>query len=625
MGFSRLSKNDLWCRRPACTVQPRRPHHKQLRKIAMTTTAGPTSSLPQYNMRYVWAISLVAALGGLMFGYDWVVISGAKPFYERVFNVATAWEEGWAMGSALVGCLIGAVLSGSLSDRFGRKRLLILSALLFVVSAIGIALVDTFVAFNVWRIAGGVAIGLASNLSPMYIAEIAPATVRGRLVAMNQFTIVLGILLAQGANYGIDHVCRRFDERAMATANPLSDDLDATSRVAVAVVRGTRPGSLEKAEKDFGWGRTDLDGAPWDAAKVAKELAWQVPGKERQQFIEEFMKLAAPHKGTLNSQAVIEIVKEMNAARKKQGATAINAEDILSLAVAGRGLTSHNEQYGWRWMFGVTALPACLFFLLMFFVPESPRWLVKNGKSSKARGVLQKIGGGPFADQEVANIEATLVGEIEKVNFRDLLEPKVLWIVTLGATLATLQQWCGLNVIFYYAADLFRDAGYTVSAALLNIVIIGTVNMLFTVIAVNSVDRCGRRILMLIGFLGLAVIHTLIGLSFFSGHTGSYVLGLALAAMAVYSLTTAPVVWVVLSEIFPNRIRGAAMSISVFSLWLACFILTFTFPLLAEHLGKAYTFWLYGAICAVGFLFCVRYLPETKGKTLEEIERELVD
>jgi MFS family permease len=591
--------------------------------IVMAASLG----VPQqrYNMGYVWAISLVAALGGLMFGYDWVVISGAKPFYERVFNVASAWEEGWAMGSALVGCLIGAVLSGGLSDRFGRKRLLILAALVFVVSAIGIALVDSFLAFNIWRIAGGVAIGLASNLSPMYIAEIAPAAVRGRLVAMNQFTIVSGILLAQVANYGIDYVCRRLDERALATASPFDVGLDTTEGVAVAAVRVTHPGSIEKIEKDFNWGATDLNGAGWDAARVAKELAWQVPGKDRQQFIENFTKLASRHKGALDKQAALGIVKEINAARVERKETPINAEDVLSLAVAGRGLTSHNERYGWRWMFGVTGLPACLFFVLMFFVPESPRWLVKSGKSSQARGVLARIGGEEFAGREVASIEATLVGEIEKVNFRDLLQPKVLWIVALGAILAVLQQWCGINVIFYYAADLFRDAGYTVSAALLNIVIIGTVNMVFTVIAVNSVDRCGRRILMLIGFLGLAVIHTLIGLTFFSGHGGTYVLGLVLAAMGIYSLTTAPVVWVVLAEIFPNRIRGAAMSISVFSLWTACFILTFTFPLLAEHLGKEYTFWIYAAICALGFLFCARYLPETKGKTLEEIEKELVD
>ena len=175
-------------------------------------------------------------------------------------------------------------------------------------------------------------------------------------------------------------------------------------------------------------------------------------------------------------------------------------------------------------MFGVTAVPALLFFILMFFVPESPRWLVKNGRSSQARGVLKRIGGGAFADQEVANIEATLVGEIEKVNFRDLLEPKVLWIVTFGAILAVLQQWCGMNVIFYYAVKLFGASGDTVSDALLKIVSLGMVNAVFTVIAVATVDRIGRRILMLFGFIGLAVIHTLLGLAFFCGAGGNYIL-----------------------------------------------------------------------------------------------------
>jgi MFS transporter, SP family, arabinose:H+ symporter len=211
------------------------------------------------------------------------------------------------------------------------------------------------------------------------------------------------------------------------------------------------------------------------------------------------------------------------------------------------------------------------------------------------------------------------------VNFWDLLKPKMRWILTIGVVLAVLQQWCGINVIFYYAADLFRAAGYTVSGALLNIVIIGTVNLLFTVIAINSVDRFGRRILMLIGFAGWAAIDTLIGASYFTGQGGGYILVLTLAAIGCYAVSLAPVTWVVLSEIFPNRIRGAAMSVSVFSLWTACFVLTYTFPLLDEHLGKSYTFWIYAAICAGGFLFTAASLPETKGKTLEEIEADLVD
>lgn len=550
----------------------------------MSTLAAPLAERRTYNMGYVWAISLTAALGGLMFGYDWVVISGTKPFYERFFEIRTAWEEGWAMGSALVGCLIGAVLSGSLSDRFGRKRLLILSALVFLVSSIGTGLADSFSAFNLWRIAGGVAIGLASNLSPMYIAEIAPAAVRGRLVSMNQFTIVIGILVAQAANYGIAGYGTAVDRQAVGE-------------------HLARSGSV------------------LDTAAVAENLAWQVSQEKRRSVAEEFTALAEKRSQALDYSAVKELVKEMNVAKPDAKLKA----DELSTELAGRKIPSWNVGLGWRWMFGVTALPACFFFALMFFVPESPRWLVKNGRSAEARSVLARIGGEAHADQEVRSIEGTLVGEIEKVNFRDLLEPRMTKILVIGVALAVLQQWCGINVIFYYATDLFRAAGYEVSDALLNIVVIGAVNLAFTVAAVFSVDRFGRRILMLLGFAGLTLIHLLIGASFASGQGGSVVLYLALAAIGCYALSLAPVTWVVLSEIFPNRIRGAAMSVSVFALWTACFLLTFTFPLLNKSLGTAGTFWIYAAICLFGLFFAWSRLTETKGKTLEEIEKQLVD
>ena len=257
-------------------------------------------------------------------------------------------------------------------------------------------------------------------------------------------------------------------------------------------------------------------------------------------------------------------------------------------------------------------------------IPESPRWLVKNGQPDKAGAVMARIGGGEYAEREVHSIQATLIGEIERVNFGDLLQPKMFGIVLVGLFLAMLQQWCGINVIFYYAADIFRNAGYTVDDALLSIVIIGGVNLVFTVIAVNCVDRLGRRILMLLGFSGLAIMHLLMGACFCFEKGGNLVLGLTLAEIGCYALTLAPVTWVVLSEIFPNRIRGAAMSISVFALWAACFLLTDTFPYLKEFLGQANTFWIYGAICACGWVFVFLKLPETKGKSLEELEKQLV-
>ena len=552
----------------------------------MSTMPENVGQRRQYNMRYVWTICLVAALGGLMFGYDWIVISGTKPFYERFFSLGTAWATGWAMGSALVGCLIGAVLSGGLSDRVGRKRLLILSGLVFVVSAVGTGLAGTFAAFNLWRVAGGIAIGLASNLSPMYIAEVAPAAVRGRLVSMNQLTIVIGILLAQAVNYGIAWFGTYLDEAGMRY--------------------------------------TPTHDTALDARRVAEDLSWQVRPRDRAALIDEFTALAVkqsrPEVRGLSLQAVKDMVETMNAQRPKDKLKV----DDLGVVLALNGKTSRNVEFGWRWMFGVTAVPAALFFLLTFFIPESPRWLVKNGRASEARSILARIGGEAFAAQEVHNIERTLAGEIERVNFRDLLEPRMLKILALGVILAVLQQWCGINVIFYYAADLFRAAGYGVADALLIIVIIGSVNLAFTVAAIYSVDRFGRRILMLLGFAGLTVLHVLMGVSYYSGQSGAYTLVLALAAIGCYALSLAPVTWVVLSEVFPNRIRGAAMSVSVFSLWTACFILTFTFPLLDESLGTAQTFWIYAAVCVFGFFFVASRLPETKGKTLEELEKELV-
>ncbi|MCK4628456.1 MAG: sugar porter family MFS transporter, partial [Sedimentisphaerales bacterium] len=436
------------------------------------------------------------------FGYDWVVIGGAKPFYEAYFNLTSSFQVGWAMSCALVGCMVGSVLSGGLSDKFGRRRLLIVSGFLFTLSAIGTGWSESFNAFVIFRLIGGVGIGLASNLSPMYIAEISPASMRGRLVSINQLTIVIGILAAQIVNYLI--------------AEPVAEN------------------------------------------------------------------------------TTVEMILE-----------------------------SWNGQWGWRWMFWAETIPAFLFFLFMFMVPESPRWLVKNGKDETAGKVLEKIGEKSYAQDALTNIKKSLVNEIEKVNFRELLEPRLMKILLLGVVLAVFQQWCGINVIFNYAHEIFTQAGYGVSDMLFNIVITGIVNLMFTFVAIYTVDRLGRRKLMLSGAGGLAVIYLFIGLSYYFQFSGVHVLVLVVMAIACYSCTLAPVTWVIISEIFPNRIRGAAMSIAVTMLWVACFVLTYTFPVLNKKLGAAVTFWIYMAICILGFCFIKRYLPETKGKTLEEIEIEL--
>ena len=473
----------------------------------MTTVQKQKSSLEvQYNMLFLWLICFVAAMGGLLFGYDWVVIGGAKPFYEPFFNISDSpFLQGLAMSSALVGCLFGALISGILSDRFGRKRLLILAGFMFTFSAIGTALAGDFMWFNIFRWIGGVGIGLASNLSPMYIAEISPAHMRGRFVSINQLTIVIGILAAQIIN--------------------------------------------------------------WQIAKP-------VPGDATLEFISQ----------------------------------------------------SWNGQQGWRWMFGAETVPAAMFFFLMFFVPESPRWLVKYGRDKEALNTLTRVGSQVHANAELAEIKDTLAGEeIARVNFSDLLEPRLLKIVGLGVFLAVFQQWCGINVIFNYAQEVFQAAGYGVSDIMLNIVITGIVNLAFTFVAIFTVDRFGRRILMLIGAGGLAGIYAVLGTGYYLQSTGIHMLILVVTAIACYSMSLAPITWVVISEIFPNRIRGAAMSIAVFSLWAGCTALTFTFPFLRNILGAHGVFWLYGAICVLGFIVIWRKLPETKGKSLEAIERELVD
>lgn len=445
-------------------------------------------------------ITFVSAMGGLLFGYDWVVIGGAKPFYEVFFEITDSPAmQGWVMGSAILGCLLGVMVSGSLSDKYGRKLLMIIAALVFIVAAIGTGISDTLSWFIVYRVLGGVGIGIASNLSPMYIAEVSPANVRGKFVSINQLTIVIGILSAQVVNW----------------------------LIAEAIVPG---------------------------------------------------------------------------------------EDILN---------SWNGQMGWRWMFWAGGVPAVLFFLLIFIVPESPKWLGTQRQFEKSEKILHRIGGAEYARAEIASLRASVAEVKEKVDFRLLFKGKMPKILLLGMVIAVLQQWCGINVIFNYAQEVFAAAGYGVSDILFNIVITGVTNLVFTVVGMYTVDRLGRRSLLLFGTIGLTSIYALLGACYYFQLSGVAVLLLVMMAIGCYAMTLGTITWVVISEIFPTHIRGMAMAVSTFSLWAACFILTYSFPLLNNALGAYGTFWLYGLICLAGFVFVKRNLPETKGKSLEEIEKEL--
>jgi sugar porter (SP) family MFS transporter len=296
-----------------------------------------------------------------------------------------------------------------------------------------------------------------------------------------------------------------------------------------------------------------------------------------------------------------------------------DSPDFATIAASWSG------QYGWRWMFGLEAVPALLFFTLMFFVPESARWLIKNKEENKARIILTRIGGQFYADKTVTEIKSTLDEDnLAKVNFRELLHHRIVRLLGIGIFLSFLQQWSGLNVVIYYAADIFQAAGYNLKQMMLNIVVVGGVMVLSVFITILTVDRFGRKKLLLLGTSAMAVIYLLIGYSFYIDQGGWVVVFLVLANVMFYSFTLAPLLWVVLSEIFPNRIRGAAISIAALAHWVGNFTLTYSFPTIKETLGWANNFWLYGAICAVGFVVIYLVLPETKGKTLEQIERELV-
>jgi sugar porter (SP) family MFS transporter len=290
-------------------------------------------------------------------------------------------------------------------------------------------------------------------------------------------------------------------------------------------------------------------------------------------------------------------------------------------ATASDILSSWNGQMGWRWMFGVTVIPSLFFLFAMLFVPESPRWLVGKGRLSKAETILARIGGSDYGQSVSLEIQASLREDRASSSTRSLFSKKMLHVLALGVFLAVLQQWCGINVIFNYAEEVFSAAGYQVSDILFNIVVTGAVNVAFTLVALRTVDRYGRRILMLFGTSGLAIIYSVLAFLYHRHSHGLHMLLLVVAAIACYAMSLAPVTWVVISEIFPSRVRSAAVSISVSALWIACFVLTYTFPILNNALGAAGTFWIYAGICALGFLYLAFRLPETKGKSLESIER----
>lgn len=440
------------------------------------------------NIQYLLTISLVTALGGLLFGFDISVISGTIPFIQDYFDLSET-LKGWMVSSALLGCILGASFAGRLGDIFGRKKVLLTTSVLFAASAIGTGLADSIPSFIFYRILGGVAVGGASVLSPMYIAEVSPPHLRGRMVSINQLTIVLGISLAYYSNYFL-----------LATG-----------------------------------------------------------------------------------------------------------------------------ENAWRWMFAAEAVPALVFLFSLFMIPESPRWLVARKRESEALEVLRRIDDSPTASAELGEIRQSLEGAQVRAVLKDVLPKKYRFVMMIGIFLAIFQQWSGINVIFFYAPDIFAQANLGLGDALFQTTLIGVINILFTLVAMRVIDRIGRKVMMLIGSAGMAVCYVVIAILFATGRSdGMLMISALLITPAFFAFGLGPTVWVVISEIFPNRIRGVAMSVSTFALWSACYLLTLTFPVFVEKFSAANTFLIYAVICAVGVFVISRYVPETRGISLEELEKKLI-
>ena len=443
---------------------------------------------------YVVLVCLVATLGGLLFGYDTGVISDAIGFLTVKFKLDPN-LEGWAMSCAILGCALGASIAGLIGDRLGRKKLLVISAVLFVVSALGTALPDRLSVFMTFRVVGGVGIGMAALAVPMYIAEIAPAAIRGRMVSVNQLAIVTGFLLVYFANYVI---AQQGDE------------------------------------------------------------AWQV-------------------------------------------------------------------QVSWRWMFGLGVLPAVVFLGLLLVVPESPRWLIEQGRREEALHILARVNGPAAAALELKSIEASIAGEASSI--AQLFQPRLRIVLLIGVGLAILQQVTGINAFLYYGTEILKKLGTESNVALMQQIIVGAANLLFTLIAISTVDTLGRRPLMLMGVAGMGLCLFGMGAAAYAQKIEGWMIVLIVGYIACFAMSIGPVTWVILSEIFPTKVRGRALAVATLFLWLADWLVTQTAPwlnkdpFLVEQFHGAFPFLIYGSMCVIELVFVWRFVPETKGRSLEEIER----
>lgn len=453
--------------------------------MPLIVTNGPHVNTSDYeiNKGYVYLISTIAALGGVLFGFDLVIISGTVSFFSNHFQL-NEFETGWAVGCINLGAALGAIMGGKLSETLGRKKLLMLSAVLFAVTGAGTGWAGSFPFFVFFRMLSGVAVGAAALVCPMYVAEISPAPMRGRMVSFYQLSIVVGILLAYLSNFLL----------------------------------------LETGENN------------------------------------------------------------------------------------------------WRWMFSSQSVPSLLFFFGLFFVSESPRWLIGKGRRAEASLTLERIGRGSYAQAEAAEIEASFAQK-STAKLSDLFKNDVWHIVFIGIMIAVFSQAVGQNSLFSYAPEIFKKSGMAQDSAFMQSIIIGVINFIFTFIAIGTIDNVGRKKLLQYGAFLLFLDALALSAAFYFALSGTWVLIFVLAFIAIYSATLGPVTWVTLSEIFPNRIRGGALAIATLALWIANFFTTSLFPVMNREFGLPVTFLVHAAICLLYFLFVRARIPETKGKSLEEIER----
>ena len=457
-----------------------------------------TTTTDRGSASYLALIAGSGALGGLLFGYDTAVISGAIGFLKEHFHLA-ADMTGWAASSLLIGCMVGATAGGPLGDRFGRKPMLFVCAAVFALSGIGSGLASDLTLYTWSRLLGGLAIGAVSVLSPLYIAEISPERSRGRLVSLYQLAIVVGILVSFFVNMLI---------------------------------------------QQHGAAQPDV---------------------------------------TLN------------------------------------GITeSWNTAYGWRWMLGVLVVPSVIFGLMLLPLPESPRWHMKQGRRAEAEATLTRIGGKEAAQRELTQIAQALGEETGKVS--ELFRGGFGTAMMIGIMLAIFSQFGGINAILYYGPEIFKSAGAGADQAFVSTVILGCVNVISTFAAIALIDKIGRKTLLIAGVAVQVAALATVGTLYHIQGNPYVLLGAIILFLIGFAASTGAVTWVIISEIFPTRLRGQAMGIAVLFIWGADFIVSQTFPMLVEGIGPANTFYIYGVCALAGLIFTIFKVPETKGRTLEEIE-----